>query len=532
MITPTSATALGLKLGVNSADVNDAPGATQDLVVAQDERHVAFMRDYLPQPPCSPAGEAFHFRALHVGTLLVATLADDGTVAVRVVGHGVKLESVGFSADSKSLAYVDGYDACSLGGVLKTAAADVTNPRTIESVTINFDERIVGNTLLFLKSGASDFVGDVYAVWLPDGAPILISGASSTYVGVWPSPDGRLAGSFDTTGAVSVLDVSTGTSHQLALGSTAVGYDTVLWSANGGFFALESLSLGTQQIGLAVAAPGDAQVTHFASNGLAPNPVFSPDSSRLAYQALDSTGAPEIVVHPLAGGSDLRLQGLPDPANNSFEVSFSPDSAVVLVLATDNTSGVPSLYTASVNGSGSLQLITSHVSANLGFPAMPPGDGNLAVTLDSGDTAVYAFDGADSTLLPGSLPVYEPNSAQPRLLLDPPRQASASTPVPAFLLASTDGTSMKTILLPTSALPWGPGPQWMGHTVVYGFSPALTGTFPALYATSGEGSSPTLLAASPDTYAWAPIPVPTRLFYARAAADITGPAGLWMVPIP
>jgi len=69
---------------------------------------------------------------------------------------------------------------------------------------------------------------------------------------------------------------------------------------------------------------------------------------------------------------------------------------------------------------------------------------------------------------------------------------------------------------------------------MYGFwlDPALTGTVPALYASSGDGSSPTLLAAGPDKYAWAPIPVPTRLFYARTAANTAGPAGLWMVPLP
>ena len=289
--------------------------------------------------------------------------------------------------------------------------------------------------------------------------------------------------------------------------------------ANSGFFALENHSLGTQQVGLAVAAAGDAQVTNIASNGLGPGTVFSPDSSWLAYQALDSAGAPEIVVHPLAGGADVHLKGLPNPASNYFDVSFSPDGAVVLVMVTDGASGVVTLYTASVNGSGPLQLITSSVSVNLGFPAMPPGDGNLAMTLDSGYTEVYSFSGADSNLLP-------------RLLLYPLYQGSASNPAPAFVLASTDGTSMKTALLPTGASLWGPRPQWMGHAVMYGFSPALTGGFPTLYASSGDSSSPTLIAAGPDKYAWAPIPVPTRLFYARTAAGSAGPAGLWMVPLP
>jgi hypothetical protein len=513
-------------------------GATQDLVVARDEHHVAFMRDYLPQPSCSQTGEPFNIRARQVGTLLVATIADDGTVVVRVVGQSVKLDSVGFSADSKSMAYVDGYDACALGGILKTAAADGTNPRTIESVPTNFDEQIEGNTLLFLSPGPAASYGRVFGVWLPIGAPILIPVVSNAYytgyhTGIWMSPDGRLAGYFDTTGAAIVLDVTTGTSHQVALGANAESYDTFLWSDDGGFFALENLSAGMQQSGFAVATAGGTQATHFASSGLAPSPVFSPDSSMLAYQALDGAGVPEIVVHFLAGGTaDVYLQGLPDPANNYFDVSFSPDSALALILATDSTSSARSLYTAPVNASGPVQLITSHVSDTLLVPAAPPGDSNLAVALESAYTEVFSFNGADSNLLPGDSPVYEPNSAQPRLLLYPLSQGSRADPVPAFLLASTDGTSMKTVLLPTGASLWGPVPQWMGHTVISGFSPALTGAFLAIYASSGDSASPTLLAAGPDTYAWAPIPVPTRLFYARVAASSAGSAGLWMAHLP
>jgi hypothetical protein len=516
-------------------------GATHSLVVSQDEHHVAFMRDYLPVPPCGKTGEELNARSTGVGTLLVATIANDGTVAVRVVGQGVKFDSVGFSADSKSMAYVDGYDACSRGGVLKIAAADGSSPRTIESVSINFDEQIVGNTLLFLRPGTGLVEGQVYAVWLPDGTPISTVSSPSTYSQIWVSPDGRRAGYFDATWAAVVLDVSTGASHQVASQTNAVSNGTIVWSPDGAFLALTYYSPGTDQTALAVAAAGDTQGKILASNNVASGPVFSPDSSRLAYQPLDSAGAPQLVVHPLVGGTDVHVPGLPDPGKTSDWLLFSPDGAVVLVIARDNPSGVISLYAASAVGSGSLKLITSNVgglslsnvpgSAN-GATAMPPGDGNVAVELNSGSTQVFSLNGGDSHQLPGVSPVYEPNAAQPRLLLSQSNQAPVPDPVPAFLLASTDGTNMKAVLLPTGASPWGPVLQWMGHTVVGVFSPSSTGTLRAVYAWSGDSSSPTLLAAGPDTYAWAPIPVPTRLFYARAAASSAGSAGLWMVTIP
>jgi hypothetical protein len=381
-------------------------------------------------------------------------------------------------------------------------------------------------------------------VCLPDGEPILTTTSTSTYSGVWASQDGRHAGYFDSTWAAVVLDVSTGASHQVASETTTdVSIGTLLWSPDGAFLTLTYDSAATQQTVLAVAAAGDTQAKLLASNGVAPNPVFSPDSSRLAYQSLDSAGAPVLVVHPLAGGSDVHIQGLPDPGSNYDYQSFSPDGAALLVMSSDNTSGVVSLYTTSAAGGGSLNFITSNVAGGIpsNVPAManqatdtalPPGDGNVAVELNSGTTQVFSLSGAHTNLLPGGSPVYEPNSAQPRLLVSPLSQASGSDPISAFLLASTDGTTMKTVLLPTGAYLWGPRPQWMGHTVMYGFSPALTGTFPAIYAWSGDGSSPALLAAGPDTYAWAPIPAPTRLFYARGAASSAGPAGLWTVTLP
>ena len=371
----------------------------------------------------------------------------------------------------------------------------------------------------------------MFAVWLPDGAPTLLPGASSIRTGVWTSQDGKYAAFFDAAGAVNVLDVSVGARHQVDVETGS--YATLLWSANGGYLALETPYPGTSPGGLAVVAADGTKATSLTINGAPQAAVFSPDSTRLAYDAPDSSGTPELVVHSLVGGVDIHIQGLPDPASNYVNLYFSSDGTVLFVMTRPRDSSTldvnTSVYTASTGGNGSLHFITSHAYT---VPASPPGDSNLAVMLDSGYTKVFSLAGADSNLLPGGSPVYEPNSDQPRLLLTPLSQSSASNPVPAFVLASTDGASMNTELLPRSASPWGPQPQWMGHFVMYGFSPALTGDFPAIYASSGSSTSPTLLAAAPDTYAWAFIHVPTRLFYARRTASNAFPAGLWMAAIP
>ena len=506
-------------------------GATEDLKVSPDEHHVAFMRDYLPLPPCSTTYVGSSDGTMPVGTLLVATLADDGTMAVRVVGEGVPFSSVGFSADSRSIVFVDGYDACSLGGVLKTAASDGTKPRTLASVPINFDEMILGNALLFATpvTGVTEELW--HALWLPDGAPMLLPGPLISAPEPSSSHDGRQLAYFDFEGAVHVLDVSTGASHQVDPGINLSMYNTSLVMSNAGsFLALATsypLNSGYGNGSIAIVAANGSQATTLANDYATETAEFSPDSSQIAYDALNgSTGAPEIVVHPLAGGTDVHIQGLPDLAKNGIELSFTPDGARLCVTtrSLDATIQSPSLYVASANADGSLQLITSHLGA---APAFPPGDSSLAVDMDSGYTEVFSITGTISRLLLGRYPVYEPNSQQPRLLLTTNQSTDQ-----AFGLAATDGLNQNVVYLPSASLFWAISPQWMGHSVVYGVISTTPGDLGSIYTYSGNSSNSTLLAAAPDTYAWAPIPAPTRLFYARKAANSAGPAGLWMVSIP
>jgi len=514
-------------------------GATEDFTVSKDERHVAFMRDYLPTPPCSEGGVALTSRSRQVGTLLVASLADDGTVAVRVVGQSVKYYSVGFSADSKSMVFVDGYDPCSRGGVLKIAAADGRNPRAIATVPKSFLEQILGNTLLFPFPDTGGVGDPEYALWLPDGAPILMPSDSVFFTQeLSTARDGKYLAYFDAARAITVLNVTTGASHKVDPGPNEAGYDKLVLSGSGSFLALETAYVNYQYKGaIAVVAVDGTKATPLASDYSIQVGEFSPDGSRLAYYALDgSTGAPEIVVHSLSGGTDVHLQGLPDPASNWIGIGFSPDGAVLFVRApdADRSSAGASLYMAPASAKGSLQLITSGTN---GFPFFSPGNSNLAVTLDSGSTEVHSFAAANSNILPGTFPVYEPNSNQPRLLLLPVLGSYGSSPEPAFLLASTDGSNLNTVYLPAGAVSWGSSPQWIGHSVVYGFHPATPGGFGGIYvyggsSSSGVSSSPTLVANGPDKYASAPISAPTRLFYARAAASTAGPAGLWMVTVP
>ena len=505
--------------------------AALDIVVASDEHHVAYLRDYVkPSSSCTSGGEAFYARANQIGMLVVATLASDGAVISRVVAQSVKATSVHFSADSQSLVYVDNYEPCLQGGRLQAAASDGTNPRTVDSLGVYFDLSTVGNTLLYGLTETNGINDKVVALHLPDGAPVVIPNTFNTWIGSLPvSPDGRWIGTFDDKKVLTIVDVNGASSHPIDLGPQAGSFDTIQWSPDGKFMALKGTNPGTNIGGLALAPADATQVKTLVASNWIVGAAFSPDSQYLAYGAPGAAGAFDLVVHPLAGGTDRHLANYPDPTGNNGVVTFSADGGLVMVASMPmhiSATGT-ALYAASTLGDGPLRFVTTGVN---GAPVAPSGDNYVAATLDSDYTMVFPLSGGDANVLPGIGPVYQPRSAQPRLLLSPRAQGTTANSVPVFLLASTDGSNSKTVTLPTGAFQWGPSPRWIGMSVVYGYadSSGLTG----IYALAADGTNATPLAAGPDTYGWAAIPTPTRLFYARKAANGAGPAGLWTTTFP
>src|SRR5512147_1499147 len=84
------------------------PQAAATLVVAPDERHVAYLRD----PYSIDAGCVSRGQTVEVGTLVAVSLQSDGSVCRRALGHDVSPYSIFYSSDSRDLVWKEGIDHC------------------------------------------------------------------------------------------------------------------------------------------------------------------------------------------------------------------------------------------------------------------------------------------------------------------------------------------------------------------------------------------------------------------------------------
>lgn len=516
--------------GVVTADGLLDSGGAEAIVVATDERHVAYLRDYLPIPKC-PTGqtEESNARAQQIGTLRVATLAADGSFVSRVVGEAVRAADVHFSPDSRTLVYVDGYDPCVDRGALKVAGADGTNPRVIDALVSTIEIVVTGDALFYRQ-----VAGQVLGVWLPDGTPVVIPGSTSIFSNTYPSPDGRRVAQFDGNGNLAITDISTGATLPVDLAAPANTYDRAIWSPDSKHLAITFVFTTPDWGGLALLDDNGTTVTTLVANHGVQSVQFSPDSTRLAYDAPNSTGGSDLIVHPLIGAADLRITGFPDPASNYSSTAFSPDGSLVVVTtgAADSTSAGEAVYVASATAPDVLRPVVLRTDSSLlGGTLVPGGDAYLAAWWSSGTTEVVSLQGPASNVLSGFALAYEPQAANPRILLGPTSGATVGGALIAFTVAATGGANPTTITFPAGAIPTGMQPQWLGHAVVYGYAPTA-GVVPNLYALPGGASTGQLLAAGAAAYGWAPVDSPTRIFYGHTGASGGGSAGLWVAAAP
>jgi hypothetical protein len=491
--------------------------AVSGLVVAPDEKHVAFVRDVRRWESGCPARASDHV----AGTLVALTLGSD-TACERVVAHDVQIYSVAFSSTSGGMVFQDGVDDCGIGD-LKTASADGSGVRLLQHAVSQ--QEVVGSTVFFSPAGVTDTYSDTLAAPIaPDeGKPVSIgpasdiggitaqtnaSGTAVAYYASSPSPPDSLA------------------IVQLPSGETRIVVDGIdehaggrIWSTRGEWLAFSHTGPGVAN-GLAlVKADGTGRTevsTEYGSNVLG----FAPDDSWLAYDEPDSSGGSRLLTHSLQSGRDVVLGVLPA---GYAGVTFSSDGADVGVLVDPPASDSRLIYGATAGVAGSLKLLDSVAFSN----RIAVGGGHVAAAV-AGPYAVQVYPvsgGPAVTVAGGQDPQFEPGVPQPDLLV-------WQYPPLVVAVASSDGTAaaFQTITDPIGFA------SWLGSVAVYGTA-AGAGTGPddlltTITALTNTGTSATQLVYRASAYGWAAAPTPTRLFYARSATTADGSAGLWTVDLP
>jgi hypothetical protein len=495
--------------------------AAGTLVVAPDEKHVAFLRD----PRMIEAGCLSRGAQLELGTLVVLELQSDGSACQRVVAKDVSSSSVFFSSDSRYLAFMEGVDGCRVGK-LKTADADGANVRLVQASASN--DRGIGATVFFtVKDQDLDFAvpfagGNPVALGARSDNPDDASNATGTAFAYENYESDQGAGD----GALVLVALPSGKSQTLVDGAKEqVGISR--WSTGGGWLAFchgtkdpassSSLTL--------VAADGGSRI-EVSSNSACYPFTFSPDDAWLLYPEPDSSGGTRVLSYSLEDRSSVVLGVLPE---RDFRLEPSDDSASVVVTIGPKNSTSPlnwQVYAGTAGIAGSLRLLTDEPGV---YDVVSAG-GYLALSTDSGKSSptgdwtveVYPISGGTPVTIPGDDPHFEPGVAQPRLML---RQGSPG----AIALAATDGSGVTAY--PVSDSDYFVFAGWLGSAAVYG-TRSDSNSLVTISALTSTGAVNPLLASEAGAYAWSPIAAPTRIFYSRKVASAGGAVGVFYAELP
>jgi hypothetical protein len=505
------------------------------LFVSKDERHVG----YTVSAPSSCSDEP------EIGDLEV--LATDPTPSTAVIDTFAGVLNSFFTDDSKWLVfpeYTRGTNPCASIVTLRYASstppasgaggAGGTTSNALDSFEYYYQYvSVVGDTVEWrgFTTSASD-----------TGTPHV-------------QKIGGLGSAFSTSSLMPLLD-PTGNLMLVSVG----GQTRIATVGNAVKFVLNDGSLGTgvsfawspdgQRLAYAYQASSTAPITLEVMNNDGTNPqvvstncrcqrlVFSPDSTRLAYDILETDGTISYVVQPVAasgaGGPGFSLHGA---AFTGDRPSFSPDGRWLQVSTGDRT-----LYEAPVAASGSFVLLsTPGAQANqarlistadysfIAFVETDPGSGATALVVTSPDGARRTRPFTTGVVNAW----YEQTTSAPKLAVETSVSVGGATTATMYFLPA-DGTGTPKTLAAEPA-PFSPAAFWLGRVFVYTSNEVIntattTGTVD-LAAINDDGSHEGTLDTKTLLNPKAGVSVPTRLFYARAPA---AGGGIYMFapPVP
>ena len=289
-----------------------APGPMADLKLSKDGAWASFLRN-----PKRPAVQGVS-PLMALGELGVASLRD-GTV--RFVGQAVanRPGSVLFSPDARWLLFVDGFNAASESGSLRTLALGSPGEPELRGRSVSFVAvSPTGNAFAFVDGGVLR-VAALQAGSSPRAVAADVSTAQFTPDGAWLLVHRRAAAG----GALERASVD-GSRPPLRLGD-AVGDWTLSTDGKRVAFATRSATVRDGRDLWVAALPDGKPVRVATGSGTF---SFSPDGALLArIEREKASSIGNLVVGASTGGPGRRI------AERVGDFSFAPDGRAVAALA-------------------------------------------------------------------------------------------------------------------------------------------------------------------------------------------------------
>jgi hypothetical protein len=496
--------------------------------VAHDEAHVAFSR--------SVATGSFGCQGrIGQGDLSVATVATPPTVAAIEPSAG--LNESGLSGDGKWIFYTqyDKLDPCTLGASAYKAATDGSGKTFLSSGGALYfsDITIQGNGALWRSFGSSSTdPGWLRVLNFSKSSPsVTVYGGGAGLHELDPTGRSVVYDDPNDSNKVKLAPTDTGTAVELSPAKLSIVY-RAYWAPDGNTVALLSPSATSGSYTLSLLARDGSNLRTLSSTAGGNRIVFTPDSTRVVYDATVG-GTAVLVSHPVAGGADAQLSytGTSPPT-----LSFQNDSRWVHATA-DLGFLSTALYLGDVTQNGALVTVTGTLDTSETSTL----DGSRVAYLElinyKPSLKVFTPGGATATLLDDKAfhPVYEPVAVSPRLAAIA-NFAGYPTEQGDMQLYSADGTFQTALPGRALGLPpdgsQAPMPFWAGRTLFYAVNARSETSGEKVFdlvAARDDGSVAGVAATRVTAVHTAPLTAPTRIFYSRSGAS---GGGLWTFAAP
>jgi hypothetical protein len=475
-----------------------------ELFVAKDEGHVAYSTNRSDSSAFGCLGRNA------VGDL--KTIVTDPSPTVALVDSYAGFRESSFTDDSLSVfftKYTQGTNPCSDTVYFRSTPSKGGTSTSLDSAYYYETITVAGTSALWKSfgGGASD----------PGTWKVAKAGGYGRALGSTGSPLIDPTGAFviyEGGGEVRLATITGTTKVVLNDGSLgpSIGF---AWSPDGRFAAYAHHPTSTSPVVVEIINSDGSGRQTVGSDCDCYHMLFSPDSTRLAFDVFASGGGFGYVVQPVSGGSPVTLTGLATLPNTTPAPRFSPDGAwlevvdgynAVCAAATTADGAFVRLSSAQGRKTGPFATTADHAFiAFLDGDAAGTGKAGLVVTTPSGNSKTPFASGVTGVW-------YEQTGAAPSLAV-----AVTDAGTPAMFLLPTDGSlpGKRLSAPPSSSYPTA---FWISNILVYETNVrAVTGspTLVDLVAAGDDGSQEGMLFSGAVLHPKTGRAAATRLFFAQ-----------------
>lgn len=480
-----------------------------ELFVAKDEQHVAYSTNRADSSAFACLGRNA------VGDL--KSIVTDPSPAVALLDSYAGFHESFFSDDSLSVfftKYTQGTNPCSDTVYLRSIPSKGGTSTSLDSAYSYHSITVAGASALWQAFGGGASDPGTWTVAKAGGYGRELSSTGSPLL----DPTGAFV-IYDGGGEVRLATVTGTTKVVLNDGSLGLGVGSA-WSPDGRFVAYAHHATTTSPVVVEIINSDGSDRQTVSSDCLCRHMVFSPDSSRLAFDIKATDGSFGYVIQPVSGGSPVTLTGLATTPSATSAHGFSPDGAWLEVVDGNNA-----VYAGATNADGAFVRLSSAqgradgaiaTTADHGFIAFLDGDAagtdkaGLVVTTPSGNSKTPFASGVTGVW-------YEQTGTAPTLAV----AATDANGAPAVFLLPTDGSlpGKRLSAAPPSSYPTA---FWISNVLVYETNRrSVTGspTLVDLVATADDGSDEGMLFNGAVLHPKTGRAAATRLFFARGPTE-------------